>query len=48
MLELLGVTETSNVEAFVNDVPSVVTLAVSLPSVELSDVVTSVMAIEEL
>ena len=44
---MLGVTEISNVEAFVKDVPIVLTLATFPPSVELSDVEIRDMAIEE-
>ncbi len=46
-LELLGVTETSNVEEFVNEVPIVVTLAVCPPDVEFSEVEIRDIAIKE-
>ena len=45
---MLGDTEMSNVEEFVNEVPTVVTLAVCPSNVELLDVEIRDMAIEEL
>ena len=45
---MAGVTEISNVEEFVNEVPIVVTLAVCPPNVELLDVEIRDMVIEEL